>query len=192
MTEQIVRWPNPPQDGYSSEAFLALSDLPPHTELIDGSLVFMAPQRDIHGVMIDVVTQVLRAAAPTELRVRREMALVLSEGTTVEPDVAVVTAESVRGADQTSYRPDDVVLAIEVSSPSSLERDRDTKPHKYAGAGIRYYWRIERKDAGRLVAYTYELDDDLGTYRHTGTHVNKVTVDDPFPVTIDLTESERL
>jgi Uma2 family endonuclease len=192
MTEQIVRWPIPPQDGYSSEAFLALSDLPPHTELIDGSLVFMAPQRDIHGVIIDVVTQVLRAAAPTTLKVRREMALVLSEATTVEPDVAVVTAESVRGADQTSYRPTDVVLAVEVSSPSSLERDRDTKPHKYAGAGIRYYWRIERKDAGRLVTYTYELDDDLGRYRQTGTYVNTVTVQQPFPIDLDLSAAEVL
>lgn len=192
MAESTVRWPMPPADGYSSDAFLALQDLPPHTQLIDGSLVFMAAQRDIHGLLIDVVTQALRSAAPDEFRVRREMPVVLSETTTVEPDVSVVHASSVRSADQTSYRPTDLVLAIEVASPSSLERDRDTKPHKYARAGIPYYWRIERKDVGRLVAYTFELDGDLGSYRPTGTYVNTVTVEQPYPIDLDLSAAESL
>lgn len=33
------RWPVPPQDGYTVDDLFTLPDLPPHTELIDGSLV---------------------------------------------------------------------------------------------------------------------------------------------------------
>lgn len=34
-----VRWPVPPQDGYTVDDLFTLPDLPPHTELIGGSLV---------------------------------------------------------------------------------------------------------------------------------------------------------
>lgn len=40
-------WPVPPPDGYTVDDFFTL-DLPPHTELIDGSLVFVSPQRAFH------------------------------------------------------------------------------------------------------------------------------------------------
>jgi hypothetical protein len=42
------RWPVPPRDGYTVDDLFTLPDLPPHTELIDGSLVFVSPQRDFH------------------------------------------------------------------------------------------------------------------------------------------------
>ncbi|OWA14688.1 hypothetical protein B9W68_11140 [Streptomyces sp. CS227] len=48
MTAESVQhhWPVPPQDGYTVDDLLTLPDLPPHTELIDGSLVFVSPQRE--------------------------------------------------------------------------------------------------------------------------------------------------
>lgn len=76
-------------------------------------------------------------------------------------------------------------------APSSGERDRDTKPHKYAGAGIPYFWRVER-EGDRIVVATYALDHELVGYRPTGTHVNELSIDDPFPVTIDLTRVDRM
>lgn len=42
------RWPVPPRDGYTVDDLFTLPDLPPHTELIDGSLVFVSPQRYFH------------------------------------------------------------------------------------------------------------------------------------------------
>jgi hypothetical protein len=41
-------WPEPPPDGYTVDDLFSLPDLPPHTELIDGSLVFVSPQRSFH------------------------------------------------------------------------------------------------------------------------------------------------
>ena len=37
-----------------------LPDLPPHTELIDGSLVFVSPQRIFHTFAIDLLVNGLR------------------------------------------------------------------------------------------------------------------------------------
>lgn len=36
--------------------------------------------------------------------------------------------------------------AIEVVSPDSIGRDRETKPVKYARAGIPHCWRVENKN----------------------------------------------
>ena len=88
--------------------------------------------------------------------------------------------------------PSDVLVVVETVSPSSQERDRDTKPHKYAGVGIPYFWRIERDGDQRYVGYTFELDQENDRYRPTGSYVNRLTTDSPFPLDIDLTEVDRL
>lgn len=191
QTTDKPQWPVPPEDGYTVDDLLTL-DLPPHTELIDGSFVFVAPQRNFHSLMNDHLVQMLRAACPGQLLVRREMTVQLTERTALEPDVLVIKADRAGDHDLVIYGSDDVVLAIETMSPSSEERDRDTKPHKYAGVGIPHFWRIERDGDQRYVAYTYELDQQDGRYRSTGTYVNRLTADQPFPVDIDLTEVDRL
>ena len=37
-------WPVPPVGGWTADDLDRLPNLPPHTELIDGSLVFVSPQ----------------------------------------------------------------------------------------------------------------------------------------------------
>ncbi|HUN30437.1 MAG TPA: Uma2 family endonuclease [Trebonia sp.] len=76
-------------------------------------------------------------------------------------------------------------LVVEVVSPESEDRDRETKPAKYARAGIRFLWRIER-EGSTPVAYTYELDPASGTYVATGVHRGRLKTDIGFPVDIDL------
>ena len=53
-TEQ-PRWPMPPLDGCTVEDLFTLPDLPPHTELIDGSLVLVGPQRYFHFAAVDLL-----------------------------------------------------------------------------------------------------------------------------------------
>jgi Uma2 family endonuclease len=132
-------WPVPPRQGYTVDDLFNLPGLPPHTELIDGSLVFVRPQRKFHSPAMYLLERGLRRTVPEELRMRRQMAVVLSPGTVPEPDLCVVRAEADGDGRQTRYEAADVVLAVEVVSPDSEERDRDTKPHKYARAGIPYF-----------------------------------------------------
>ncbi len=183
-------WPIPPQSGYRADDLFTLPGLPDHTELMDGSLVIVPPQSRFHATTVSVLEQRLRKQAPAHLAVRREMAIILSGQSVTEPDVAVIHAAADQDIGQSSYQPDDVVLAIEVVSPASLERDRETKPYKYAQAGIAHYWRIER-DGNDSVAYLFTLNRHHHRFEPTGTQTGRITTAEPFEIDIDLTEAER-
>lgn len=186
-TAHSSRWPVPPQDGYTVDDLFTLPDLPPHTELIDGSLVFVSPQRDFHSTMIDLLMTGLRSTAPPEVRVRREMTVVLDRRNAPEPDVSVVRTEAITGLDVTRYQAADVLLAVEVVSPDSEARDREAKPHKYATAGIPHFWLVEMTGTDQHpVVRVYELDPVTKAYALTGIHHDRLKTGVPFPVDIDV------
>lgn len=185
--EPEYEWPRPPEGGYTADDLDRLPNLPPHTELIDGSLVFVSPQAYFHMRAIRVLEKHFLRCAPPEVEVIREMTVTLGRANRPEPDVMLVRAEAVTGPDQTSYRPEDVILAAEVVSPDSVDRDRDTKHRKYAAAGIRHFWRVEN-DGGRAVVYTFELEPATLTYAPAGVYHDELKVTVPFPVDIDLSE----
>lgn len=188
-----VQWPVPPQDGYTVDDLFTLPDLPPHTELIDGSLVFVSPQRVFHADVIDLLVTGLRSGLPTAFKVKREMTVVLDDRNGPEPDVSVIRAGAVTGPDQTSYRAEDVLLAVEVVSPDSESRDRTTKPQKYAAAGIPNFWRVEQGGSGGgPVVHVYELDPLTKAYVHMGMHKDRLKVDEPYGISIDLTAVDEL
>ncbi|MCX4676596.1 Uma2 family endonuclease [Streptomyces sp. NBC_01433] len=183
------RWPVPPQGGYTVDDLFTLPDLPPHTELLDGSLVFVSPQRIFHSRMIDLLMYGLRAGAPREVKAVREMTVVLDRRNGPEPDVSVIRAEAETGSlEQTSYNAADVLLAVEVVSPDSEARDRETKPQKYAGAGIPNFWLVEMAGTDRHpVVRVYELDPVTKAYALTGIHHDRLKTGVPFPIDIDIT-----
>ncbi|WLW58576.1 Uma2 family endonuclease [Streptomyces sp. YU58] len=186
--EHSCRWPVPPQDGYTVDDLFTLPDLPPHTELIDGSLVFVSPQRDFHSIMIDLLVAGLRSAVPKQLKVRREMTVVLDRRNGPEPDVSVVRAEAVTGMKQTRFEAADVLLAVEVVSPDSEARDRDTKPRKYAAAGIPHFWLVEMTgESQHPVVRVYELDPLSKTYALTGIHHDRLKLGVPYDLDLDIT-----
>ncbi|MDT0489703.1 Uma2 family endonuclease [Streptomyces griseus] len=186
-TAHSSRWPVPPQDGYTVDDLFTLPDLPPHTELIDGSLVFVSPQRLFHSTVIDLLVTGLRAAAPAEMKARRQMTVVLDRRNGPEPDISVVRTEAVTGPDVNRYQAADVLLAVEVVSPDSEARDRETKPRRYATAGIPHFWLVEMTGTDQHpVVRVYELDPVTKAYALTGIHHNRLKTGVPFPVDIDI------
>lgn len=188
-----VVWPVPPPDGYTADDLDRIPDLPPHTELIDGSLVFVSPQKLFHMKVIRLLDRRLETNMPDHLRVRREMTVVVGRRQRPEPDILLVRADAEEGqeSDLTAYPPEAVELAVEVVSPDSEERDRERKPQLYAGAGIPHFWRIE-EDAGRPVVYVYELDPATKGYALTGIHRERLKTTAPFDIDIDLAEIDRM
>ncbi|MFI2430936.1 Uma2 family endonuclease [Streptomyces sp. NPDC018693] len=184
--DEDYEWPRPPVGGWTADDLDRLPNLPPHTELIDGSLVFVSPQTSFHSRTMRLLDNALLAQAPEGLDVNREMSVKLDKRNRPEPDVLVFRADADTGPRQTWYRPEDVILAVEVVSEDSEERDREVKPRKYAAAGIRHYWRVE-ENSGLPVVYVYELDPATRAYALTGIHHDKLTLTVPFPLTIDLT-----
>ncbi|MFE7751478.1 Uma2 family endonuclease [Streptomyces sp. NPDC057428] len=189
--QQPYRWPVPPEGGWTADDLDRIPGLPPHTELIDGSLVFMSPQTAFHGRAMRLFENALLDQAPAHLDVLREMTIKLDEKNRPEPDVLVFPVEANTGPRQTWFRPEDVVLAIEVVSEDSVERDRDVKPRKYAAAGVRHFWRVEADDGGLPIVYVYELDPALEVYVPTGIHHDKLALTVPFPLDVDLTAINR-
>ncbi|MEU6575356.1 Uma2 family endonuclease [Streptomyces sp. NPDC046805] len=183
-------WPRPPQGGWLADDLDRLPNLPPHTELIDASLVFASPETRFHARTGRLLEEALLDQSPDGLDAVREMGLKLSNTNRPEPDVLVVRTDADTGPRQTWYRPQDVVLAVEVVSEDSVERDREVKPRKYAKAGIVHYWRVEDVD-GLPVVYVYELDPATESYVAGGVHHDRLKVTVPFAVDIDLTADNR-
>ncbi|MFH8562726.1 Uma2 family endonuclease [Streptomyces sp. NPDC017988] len=187
------RWPVPPPEGWTVDDLHTLPDLPPHTELIDGSLIFVSPQRNIHSIVIDMLVTGLRHTAPPELLVRREMTMVIDRKNGPEPDVQVVRRSALKDIGQSSFPASEVLLAVEVASPESESRDRTTKPHKYAAAGIPHYWLVEMAGQDeRPVVQVYERGSVTGTYALTGIHHDRLKITVPFGIDIDLNAIDEL
>jgi Uma2 family endonuclease len=183
-------WARPPAGGWTADDLDRLPNLPPHTELIDGSLVFVSPQTSFHSRTMRLLENALLDQAPDDLDVIREMSVKLNKRNRPEPDVLVFRADADTGPRQTWYRPEDVILAVEVVSDDSEDRDREVKPRKYAAAGIRHYWRVE-ENKGLPVVYIYELDPATKSYTPTGIYHDRLKLTVPFDIDIDLTAINR-
>lgn len=189
--EPVPDWLRPPPGGFTADDLDQLPDLPPHTELIDGSLVFVSPQSKFHALVISYLEYRLRQLAPASLRVRREMTVTLGRHQRPEPDLVVVHAAADGDMDLTTYQGDDVVLAVEVVSPDSEQRDRVRKPQLYAEAGIGHFWLVENV-GGKPVVHVYELDPLTRAYLPRGSHHGRLRVDVPFDADVDLAEIDTL
>lgn len=180
------RWAVPPVGGWTADDLDTLPNLPPHTELIDGSLVFVSPQTLFRSRAVDFFNWQLQSLAPPDLEVVREFTIDVDFQNRPEPDVVVVRADAVESLRQTRFPASSVLLAIEVVSDESVTRDRETKPVKYARAKIPHYWRVENQD-GRAVVYVFELEPATGAYTSTGIFHDRMKVSAPFTVDLDLT-----
>ncbi|MBF6332603.1 Uma2 family endonuclease [Nocardia transvalensis] len=184
---EVPQWLIPPAGGFTVEHFLRLRGLPKRTELIDGSLIFVAPQDKWHSRVVTLFEEELDSQAPEHLRADWSMAVRLGERQMPVPDVVVVTEEAYLRDEPTSYyHAEDVMVIVEAVSPDSEDRDRDTKPAKYAKAGIPHYWRIERSHADAVV-HTFELMPGSDRYAPSGIFRDRLYLLDPFEVDIDLT-----
>jgi Uma2 family endonuclease len=191
-------WPYPPPGGWTADDLDQLGlegpngepDFFKRVELIDGALVFMSPQKRFHQWVIHGLSNAIGEQAPASLRVVDQMDVKLGHRQRPVPDVLVIDAAAADDFDRTYYVPAEVHLVIEVVSPESEERDRLTKPLRYAAAGIVHFWRVENND-GQPVVYIYELDPASKTYGLAGIHHGKVSVSVPFPIELDLTALPR-
>jgi Uma2 family endonuclease len=151
-------------------------------ELFNGSLVVSPAPSLLHQDVIFLLQTILHQAAPSDLKVYTTVNVRASEKDLYIPDLVVVpraTAKSVK----LMLAPDNLLLAVEVVSPSTRAHDSGAKAVAYATAGIPLYWRIEPHEGPTL--YVYELDGDSykpPTAYKAGT---TVTLTSPYPVTFD-------
>jgi Uma2 family endonuclease len=193
VTSALEHWPSPPPWGWTADDLDRLpSDGPngepdffKHVELIDGALVFMSLQKRFHERVIRGLTNSLNAQVPDRLSALMQMDVKLGHRMRPCPDVLVIDAAVADDDERTHYLPAEVHLVVEVVSPESEDRDRKSKPPRYAEAGIAHFWRVEERD-GKPVVFVYELDPATRAYALTGIHHGRLTVPVPFSIDIDL------
>lgn len=185
MTASLPDWVVPPRpEGWFADDLDRLPDAPRHTELWDGALVFnMSPQRAWHHRVIRTLEFALLEQAEDAARVMAEFSIKLDDRTRPEPDL-IVTANPIDD-DRTFVHAAEVILAVEVVSPESAQRDRLAKPARYAQAGIESFWLVE-EERGHAAVHVYELDPVTHTYLPTGIFRDTLRVTKPFPLEIGL------
>jgi Uma2 family endonuclease len=126
--------------GADAEAILAASgeDRIKGLELIDGDLIQMPAEGDLHVTLKVRLNRWLVRAAPDDVLVAPEAPLKLSESDWPEPEFFLYPA-SVAAAD---VRGPDALLVIEIGV-SSLAYDLAEKAELYARHGVREYWVVD-------------------------------------------------
>jgi Uma2 family endonuclease len=152
-------------------------------ELLDGVLLVSPSPTDIHQIIAARLMVALEESCPEHLQVTQAVEIRMSSTRAFIPDVLVATDDAARRGGP-YYTPSEVVLAVEIVSPSSVSMDRITKPALYAQAGIPFYWRIEAKNG--IEVHVGELDPDAGMYRAVGVFDARIRVTQPWAIDIPI------
>lgn len=152
-------------------------------ELVDGSLIMSPPPTMRHDTVNNELLGVVMAAARPPWKVRKpDIGILLDDGTYVIPDLVVLRPD----ADLTGqgFLPRDVLVVVEVVSPSNAAQDLVLKRHVYAEHGIPHYWIVDSRADLRITLLGldgsgrhYEVRREIGPD-------GSARVDEPFEVTL--------
>lgn len=131
-----------PDHPLTYEEWLDLPETTRPTEVVDGVVVVSPAPEGLHQCAVESLAAILRAACPPGLWVAqspRDWVLWQVPLLVRQPDLMVVTREQARAPRLT----EPPLLAVEVVSPTSRERDFVTKPREYARAGLGHLWLVD-------------------------------------------------
>jgi Uma2 family endonuclease len=111
-------------------------------ELIDGVIVQMAAQKNLHAAGVTLTADAIRAAFGAGYWVRVQSSLDISPHSVPDPDIAVVKGSPKHCA---ASNPTSALLVVEVSD-STLRYDSNEKASLYACSGIADYWIVNLVD----------------------------------------------
>jgi Uma2 family endonuclease len=172
----------PPPGGWTVNDLEALPRDGVRRELLDGVLHVVPSPSPAHQVLAARLLVALEESCPADYHVSQANDVVLSQRRSFIPDVLVTTDES--AARNGAFAARDVLLAVEIVSPSTQSMDRVMKPALYAKAGIPFYWLIET-DRG-VVVHAYQLDQQDGLYQPVGSFTDTITVTEPWHIEIPI------
>jgi len=162
-----------------------------YSELVEGRLIMSPSPVPDHNVASLELAIVLRPSLPDEFEVVQDMDVDLGlapadePGSCRQPDLIVVgrgARKRVR-AEGGLIRASEVLLAVEIVSPSSRRIDHRHKRADYADAGIPNYWIIDLDEPISLTEC--RLTEQFG-YQDNQVATGTFTAELPFPVKITL------
>jgi Uma2 family endonuclease len=172
--------------------YAALGETEPgYTELQEGRLLTSPSPRPMHNIasgwlLLQLMPQVSeRFKVVQDIDIDLELAPPDRPGFSRRPDLIVVDREGLARAerDGTLIRAREVLIVIEIVSPSSHRMDTVVKHDEYADAGIPHYWIIDLDEPVSLVAC--HLAGEFG-YQDAPAATKTFVTAEPFPVELDL------
>ncbi|WP_346113845.1 Uma2 family endonuclease [Nonomuraea maheshkhaliensis] len=184
-TRHTVLYGAPP---FTVDDLLKFPDDGNRYELFNGSLLVSPAPTPQHQRVITRLVHILQGVAPPTLECLTTVNVRFSNENFYIPDLIVVPEEVSDGVDL-MYSPSDLLLAVEVVSPSSKAVDRAVKVEAYAEARIPLYWRVEPMEGPTI--YVYELDGNsyAGPVAYKAGTTLSMTM--PFQVSFDPGELMR-
>ncbi|ACU77642.1 protein of unknown function DUF820 [Catenulispora acidiphila DSM 44928] len=216
MSVAFVEYPPLPDSPYEMwvrgelEGYLGLPE-GFRAEIIEGDIVVSPAPRFDHNKIATLISHAFAIAAATDPAFVWETVVGTGVGEPPDsgwiPDVAVM--DRVRSAEATAARvavigASDIVMAVEVTSPSNADHDREPGPQhrqkngnriktkwtEYAAAGIEHYLLVERDP--RVVRTTLYSDPNPATSRYESAIVwdfgQPIVLPEPFGLTIDTAQ----
>ncbi|MEU7920647.1 Uma2 family endonuclease [Micromonospora zamorensis] len=174
----------PPESGWTTDDLDALPEDGHRRELLDGVLLMSPSPTRTHQKIAMLLGTALDEDCPDGYDVTQGVEVRINRTRSFIPDVLITTATAA-AREPSKYEPHEVVLAVEIVSPSTRSIDRVLKPALYAQAGIPFYWRIETH-GGELEVVTYRIDAVNEVYTETGRWTKFVDTGEPFPINLPI------
>ncbi len=168
---------------YTSDEFLAMTDLDGRYELVSGELYDMSPspsfkhQRLSGGFYWKIRNYIEERGGPC-IVLAAPMDVKLNDEDIVQPDIFVVCDPDKMDEQKCNGAPDWV---IEILSPSNSEHDTVEKLAMYSKAGVREYWIVDPMNE-KVLVYPFEKAKATGIF----------TFDDEISAGIYETEEVQL
>lgn len=175
--------PFDPHHYYTVDEFAALpEDTSLRYELQEGVIVVSPRPAYAHQAASGELYLQLRPQLPANLAVVQELDVDLQLPTprVRVPDLVIMNRAATRRSGLA--RASDVLVAIEIVSPGSVDLDTKIKPMEYADAGIPHFWLIDPRRP--VVAAISNLID--GNYEESQRAEHAFRVSAPCDLTIDL------
>lgn len=151
-------------------------------ELVDGVLLMSPAPVNDHQDIVLAVADALRVDIPAEWKVLLGPNVVLGADRLLIPDLAVVAREKTRG--RKACDAGDVLITVEVVSPSSRQFDYLNKRRMYADARIPHYLVIDPTKPG-IAIESHLLDGDAYSLsRRSDNGLLKLA--EPYPIALDI------
>jgi Uma2 family endonuclease len=163
---------------WTAEDWQLLPDDGRRYEIVDGSLIVAPPPNIWHQGIAGAICAALRRQLPMDLLVQENTGVRLGRSVRI-PDL-VVFHSAAFWRPEGVLQPADVVLAVEVESPSSVRADRIGRPAQLAAHGIPHYWRVEA--AGGPAVHVHRLAGDTYEQVAVARGEGELAVGEPFGV----------
>jgi Uma2 family endonuclease len=162
-----------------------------YSELVEGRLVMSPSPSPRHNLASWEIGRALRQWLPADLLAVQDVDVDLglapadAPGFVRRPDIVVVHGDGLRRVESEGgvIRASDVLVVVELVSPSSRRTDHVVKRGEYADAGIPHYWIVDLTEPVSLLAC--HLAGEFG-YADGAAVTGTFTSTTPFAVEIDL------